>query len=156
MQSDRAQTLLAAWQAGLVSSADIVAWADAAILKARSSSDLPVWLLDLSQYGPEKCFMRPEKELLPRRFLGFAEVFACRVARLDIADDQAVRDFVRWIASASLGKDLEKPEVALGYQVDQLWGDCERPDLAIDLLRKELPAFVAKSRELAATILDLS
>ena len=93
MQSDRAQTLLAAWQAGFVSSADIVAWADAQILKTNDSSDLPAWLLDLSQDGPETSVMRPESEFLPRRFFGFAELFACRVARLDIADDQVVLDF---------------------------------------------------------------
>jgi hypothetical protein len=156
IQPDRAQTLLAAWHAGFVSSSDIVGWADAAILKAGNSSHLPGWLLDLPQYGPEKCLMRPEEEFLPRRYLSFEEEFACWVARLELADNDAVSDFACWIKRASIGEDFEKPEVSLGYQVDHLWGDCERPDLAIDLLRQELPAFAAKSRELAATILDLS
>ena len=97
-----------------MSSADIVAWADAEILKSKDSSDLPDWLLDLSQYGPDRCVLRPESEFLPRRFLGFAEMFACRVARLDLADEQAMSKFACWIKRACLGEDLEKPEVALG------------------------------------------
>jgi hypothetical protein len=44
----------------------------------------------------------------------------------------------------------------LGYQIDHLRNDCDRMDLAIDLLRAELPAFAATSRKVAATVLDLS
>jgi hypothetical protein len=156
LNPERAQSILAAWKAGLLSSSDVVAWADQKITDTEETAALPSWLLDLALHGPEKCWLLPEAEFVARTHLDFPILFACRVARLDMGDTRKVEEFARWIARSSLGEDHTMPEVMLGYQVDHLWRDCDRMDLAVDLLRAELPVFASKSREIAATILDLS
>jgi hypothetical protein len=153
---ERAQLLLAAWKAGFLSSSELVEWADRKIASVNDSSELPSWLLDLSLHGPEHCTRLSEEVFLPQTSLDFVTLFCCHVAKLDLADETKLERFANWIAKASLGEDLSRPEVMLGYQIDHLRNDCDRMDLAIDLLRAELPAFAATSRKVAATVLDLS
>ncbi len=71
----------------------------------------------------------------------------CDLDQLDQVDA-----FVRWASRACMGEDLELPEVAFCYQLDHLWDDCDRIDLAVDLVRRELPEFLPRCRATAEAL----
>jgi hypothetical protein len=59
---------------------------------------------------------------------------------LNLDDTREVEVFVKWASRACMGDDLDEPAVQFGYQLDHLWGDCDRMDLAIALVRSDLPS----------------
>jgi hypothetical protein len=136
---DDARLLLAAWRERLVSDAEVIAWADR-MLERVPVSDLPSWLLDLSVEGPARCMSRAASEFLEVSNLSFCDSFMIRARRLDLDAADELDDFVKWTSGACMGEDLEQPEVRLGYQLDHLACDCDRPADARALARAELPA----------------
>jgi hypothetical protein len=53
-----------------------------------------------------------------------------------------------------MGEEIALPEVALGYQVDHFLNDCDDSCLAMELVRKELPARLPRCTAVAAPILE--
>jgi hypothetical protein len=134
---DEARVLLGAWSEGLVGEDAVVTWADSVIADLPTES-LPEWLLDLSMYGPARCMARPSSEFIHVSRLPFLTGLALRASTLNVEDAEAVRAFVIWASHACMGDDLDHPAVQFGYQLDHLWGDRERMDLAVQLVRSEL------------------
>jgi hypothetical protein len=135
------QYVLAAWQEQLVSSRQVVSWADRAIEEAEPGQ-IPPWLFDLSGQGPEVCLKRPSYDFVDVPDLEFAMRLAIRAAMLDPTNRAQVTSLVHWLSRTCIGEDLSRPEVQFGYQVDHLWADCGRLDLAQELVREQLPAIV--------------
>lgn len=137
--TDDARYVLAAWQERLITTKQVVRWADGAI-GATAEQPIPRWLLDLSAEGPEVCRRRPSSDFLDVPDFGFGMGLAIRSSMLDKTDAAQMASFVSWISRACIGEDLSQPEVQFGYQVDHLWCDCSRMDLAQDLVRDQLAA----------------
>lgn len=136
---DDARDLLAAWRDGLVRDDDLVAWADD-VLKELPSASVPEWLLDLAMYGPVKCTNRPSSDFIIVPASGFARALALRASVLDLGDSSQVEAFVEWAARACMGENLDEPAVKFGYHLDHFWVDCDRMDLAVELVRSQLPS----------------
>jgi hypothetical protein len=82
---------------------------------------------------------RASSDFIEVPFPTFLRALALRANILDLADVDDVKAFVRWASTACMGEDLDHPAVQFGYHLDHLWGDCDRMDLAIELVRAELP-----------------
>lgn len=134
--------LIDAWREGLASSEAIVEWADRQIA-ATPTDDLPEWLLDLSMYGPDKCMRRPFQDFIEIPTLSFERAFAIRARLLNVEDDAQIDQFVRWVSRACMGHDLDARAVQFGYELEHVWGDCDRMDLAVQLVRTDLAAVVS-------------
>ena len=147
-----ARDLLDAWRHGLVADEDVVTWADARI--AASAIELiPEWLLDLSMHGPENCMRRPCHEFVHVPASPFGRAFAVRARIVELHDDRQVFAFVRWVSGACMGEDLKSPLVQFGYHVDHLWNDCNRMDLAAQLVRAELPSLIPMVSTIAEDVI---
>jgi hypothetical protein len=134
---ERALTL---WQLGLLSVKEVIAWADAEMLK---SAEPPQELIDLSLDGPEKCLKRPEFEFPARpAALTYFQEFSIRAMVIPLSSDTELLDFATWMSRSAMGEDLELPEVSLAYQVDHLLNDCNEARGAIEMVRKKLPALL--------------
>lgn len=153
--AERAQSLLAAWDAGLLTDEQIVAWADSNVA-AIDALDIPVWLSDLSIYGPARCWQFSESDFLPRQCLGYPERFAIRASRLNLQDSAAIREFVLWVSDACHGQDIDACGVRFGYNVDHLLNDCNQIGHAMQYVRQEVPKLLEECRSLAHAIIDLS
>lgn len=139
MLIERAQRLLMAWDLELISSDQVVGWADARILECENPGSLPDWLLCLAQYGPAKCAHLPLAEFdFPWPEGTFETTFAAAVVRTDWTDRNSVEAFVREVSQAAIGEDTQDPRVMLGYRLDHEWCDCDRMDRAVDLARREI------------------
>ena len=150
MLIDRANLMLDAWDDGLITDDAVRSWAGTELLAIVDSKQVPVWLLDLVQYGPPAL---TEVGLEWRRASGFGLRFALRATRLDLRDRSEVEAFVRWLRRAAMGQELSDPEVRLGYQVDHYLDDLGSMDLAVECVRNELPALVEQCRATLAVIL---
>jgi hypothetical protein len=100
----------------------------------------PEWLLDLVMYGPARCTSRPSSDFIAVPFPTFLRACSLRANVLNLDDTREVEVFVKWASRACMGDDLDEPAVQFGYQLDHLWGDCDRMDLAIALVRSDLPS----------------
>lgn len=136
---DDGRHVLAVWQEQLITSRQVVRWADRAIEEA-AAGQIPPWLFDLSGQGPDVCLKRPSSEFVEVPDLEFAMRLAIRAKMLDATNRAQVASFVTWLSRTCIGEDLSRPEVQFGYQVDHLWADCGRMDLAQQLVRQQLPA----------------
>jgi hypothetical protein len=134
---EEARDLLAAWRTGSARHEAVVRWADELVEEMPSP---PEWLLDLSLYGPEKCTSRPSLDFIEGPVPSFIRALGIRASLLNMDDVAQVERFVEWASGACMGGDLELPEVQFGYQLDHLWGDCNRMDLAVEHVRAELPS----------------
>jgi hypothetical protein len=134
--------LIYAWRVGLTSSEAVVEWADHQIA-ATLPEDLPEWLLDLSMYGPDKCMRRPSRDFIEVPTWSFERALAIRARLLNVEDDAQIEQFVRWVSRACMGHDLDARAVQFGYELEHVWGDCDRMDLAVQLVRTDLAAVVS-------------
>ena len=138
MLLDDARKILAAWDQRVLDDETVVAWADD-VIEHTNAADIPAWLLDLSVCGPTKCTARPSADFIWLPPLSFSESFGLRARVLDLGSDTAVEEFVEWLSRACIGESLDLPEVRFGYDVEHLWGDCDRMDLACERVRATLP-----------------
>jgi hypothetical protein len=150
---DRANLMLDAWDDGLITDEAVRSWAGTELLAIVDSRQVPVWLLDLVQYGPHAL---TDVGLEWRRASGFGLRFALRATRLDLQERSEVEAFVRWLGRAAMGQELSDPEVRLGYQVEHCLDDLGRIDLAVECVRNELPALVERCRATIAASLGQS
>jgi hypothetical protein len=148
---DEARDLLAAWRTGSARDEAVVRWADDLIEEMPVGSP-PEWLLDLSLYGPAKCMRRPSSDFIEVPVPSFVRALGVRASLLTMDDVTQVERFVEWASGACMGADLELPEVQFGYQLDHLWGDCNRMDLAVEHVRAELPSLRLRFPPLSARL----
>ncbi|MCB9886045.1 MAG: hypothetical protein H6838_11155 [Planctomycetes bacterium] len=144
MLTDRANIMLDAWRAELVTDAEIRSWAESEMMAISDAGEMPTWLLDLVTHGPGSVVEQGHDW---RRTAEFGVEFAFASARVDLADRGGVVRFARWLAGASLGEDLDLPEVVLGYQVDH-YLDQGDVDLAVQCVREGLPGILSSRRDL--------
>ena len=130
--------LLSLLDDGVISETDVVQWADQQIESAPDAKSLPAWLLELSLHGPEECRRRREFDLPWPADLSFAERLAARAERVDINSYESLLTLARWASRACMGDDIEDEAVAFGYQLDHLLDDCDKPNLAVELVREWL------------------
>lgn len=146
---------LTLWQAGLVPTRRLMAWANLHLLHVLQS-DGPVddWL-ELSRQGPAACLRLAEWEFPHRPVeLGFPQLFALQAVTLDLASDAEVAGFVQRVAVRCMGHDLQLPEVELGYRLDHLLCDCDDLPAAIRLLRDTLPSLRSRNEAMVAELLE--
>ncbi len=137
--------LLTLWELDLVSSEEVIGWADEELLKIDEPSQE---LMDLSLDGPEKCLRRAEYEFPARPTkLDYCAEFSFRVMAIDLASSSSCLKFADWALRHAMGESLGLPEVSLGYHLEHLIGDCHDSDAAIELIRQEIPRFRPKCAE---------
>lgn len=143
--------ILTLWNIGLISSDEVIAWADEQILASRC----PAYeLLELSTDGPEACLKRPEYEFYVRPFsLSFVEELSALALATDTSSDAAVLELARWAAYHAMGEDLDDPFVMFSYRLDHLLDDCNDPSGAIQLLRDQLPLMLPRCQSIAVPLL---
>lgn len=132
------------WREGFTTADELISWAYRRIQEMPSP---PTELLALAFDGPMACLRRPEYDYPCRpRELNFSQKFALRACLLNLKSDSSVSDFVKWLARAAMGEDLEHPEVKLGYQVEHNWDDCGDMKLAIRYVRDEVSKLLPTCR----------
>ena len=147
------ERVIALWKIGILSSEEVVAWADREIL---GSECAPQEVIDLSVYGPAKCMRNPEFEFHAGFVaLPYATEFALRAAALLLSSTESVMDFCRWCARAAMGEERQSPEVSFGYKVDHLLYDCGLEDEAAQYVRCELPKLLPSFSAVVAPYLEV-
>ena len=142
------ENTLALWVSGLLSSEEVVAWAGKEIIRLEQP---PMELFDLVSDGPEKCLKRAEFDFPPRPTrLNYLQAFSVRAVSLNLASEEAVRQFANWAARSCMGGDLSNPLVQLGYQLDHFLDDCHDTEGAKTLVHTELPSLLDYCKSLAA------
>lgn len=138
--------VLAFYDAGLASSDEVVAWADAQIRACEQPDPL---LFDLSLEGPRHCLRRPVHEfpLRPTR-MSFAQRFAARALVLSPDDDAAGFAFLHWATVACMGEDLDEPLVNFSHLLDHHLNDLDDAGGALRELREGLPVLIPHCRQL--------
>jgi len=146
------ERVLTLWEIGVLSSDDVIAWADSQIVASVNPESI---LFDLSLYGPEVCLKKPMGEFPadPQR-LSFIEEFSVRALVADLSSDETLLQFAKRVASSAIGEDLDEPFVRFGYQLDHLINDCDNTPAAIQLVRDELPSMLSRCQSIAAGFLD--
>ena len=110
-------TVIALWKEGYLSEAEVIAWADAQILK--SEQDLTDPLMELSLKGPARC-EKLDSYLFPRaRKFSFNERFSVKLAMLNYSSNQSIIQFCEWVSCEAMGEDLKIPEVLFGYLIEE-------------------------------------
>lgn len=122
-------TVMALWKEGYFSDEDVVAWADAKILK--SEGDLAEPLIELSLKGPSHCENLESYVFPEMRKLSFSEKFAVRLKSIDITSSESLMKFITWASCEAMGEDLRNPEVLFGYLLDEAFGYEEGNPLAL-------------------------
>jgi len=147
-------TVFALWKGGFLHDADVVAWADAALL---ANADPGQALIDLSLNGPARCARWAERDFPPNaaRLTG-PQAFALHALLVDLDRIDSVLVFATAAASAAMGGDLEQPEVQLGYELDHLLDDCGDPQACVARARAALPPMLPACRQVLADLLPES
>ena len=141
---------MALWKEAYFSEQEVIAWADSEILK--SESDIEDSLIELSLKGPVYCSKLPSYEFPRSRELSFSERFAVRLETLNWSSEKAIMEFIDWASRASLGEDLNIPEVLFGYLLDEEFCYDEGNPLA--LFNEEISTHKAKSSKLFEGIIS--
>lgn len=142
------ENTLALWVEGVLSSMDVVAWADREIQRQQTP---PYALMELALHGPETCLKRSQADFAPRPAkLTFEERFALRAHATDLQAEASLARLSEWASRACMGEDLSSDFVALGYYLDHLLSDCHDKEAACEYARREVPKLLARCREIAA------
>lgn len=148
------ENTLALWMSGILTSAEVNAWAEREIARQDQPS---IELIDLFLDGPETCLKRPQADFPPSpSCLPYLEAFSVRASLLDLAAGTSVERFASWAARACMGEDLSHPFVKLGYLLDHLINDCQEPGRATRLVRAELPGLLPLCVPIAEPYLEAS
>jgi hypothetical protein len=146
------ENTLALWVAGLLTSGEVVDWANSAIAR---SADPSQDLFDLASDGPERCLKRAREDFGPRpATLGYAQEFSLRALATSLDSEKSAFSLAEWASWRCVGEDLPNPIAALGYRLDHLLNDCHDRPAALALLRAELPALMPLCTALAAAFLE--
>ncbi len=147
----RIPTVMALFKMNLMSEAEVVTWADQALLNDTEDFE---YISELSLKGPKYCANMPEVEFPRSREFSFVEEFALRTYKINISDPIEKNDFVRWVSSACMGEDLEVPEINFGYLIDHYFFECEDLAFANKYLKAELKEFKKSHLAIAQGIWD--
>lgn len=142
--------VMALWKEAYFSESEVIAWADAEILKGKSDPEDS--LIELSLKGPGYCSKLPSYEFPASRELSFSERFAVRLESLNWVSEKAVMEFIEWVSRASLGEDLNIPEVLLGYLLDEEF--CYDEGNPLKLFNKEISTHKSKASKLFKGIIS--
>lgn len=142
-------TIIGIWKEGILSSDDVIRWADEQILEIDCPGEP---LIELSLKGPAECTKRPSYEFPDGRIFSFRERFALRVVNLNLDDESEVNEFIEWLTRDCMGENLDFPEVSLGYHVDHYAWDCDDKPLAIRHLKKEMSMLLPKCVEFVTSL----
>lgn len=143
------ESTLAMWEAGFLSSDQVIEWATSELERIENP---PAELIDLITDGPERCLKRPAYDFRARPLkLSYVQGFSLRATRTSLDSDESVLKFADWAARNCIGEDLTLPMVSLGYQIDHLLDDCHDQKAAMALVRVELPSFLPECREIASS-----
>ncbi len=110
-------TVMALWKEGYFSEKEVIAWADAQIIKCERDPAEP--LIELSLKGPTQC-EKLDSYIFPKtRKFSFSERFAIKLASLDFESNESIMQFIDWASRAAMGGDLKIPEVLFGYLLEE-------------------------------------
>lgn len=138
---------LALWEAGLLSSDQVIDWAERQIAELHEP---PHELIELVSYGPDRCLKRPVADFSPRPIrMKYEHGFALRAVAVNVQDKLAILAFADWAAKHCLGEDIDHPYVAIGYRLDHLLDDCQDREGAVALVLSELPNVLPGCRQVA-------
>jgi len=141
---------MALWKEAYFSEQEVIAWADAEILK--SESDIEDSLIELSLKGPVYCSKLPSYQFPASRKFSFSERFAVRLEALNWSSEKIVMEFIEWVSRASLGEDLNIPEALFGYLLDEEFCYDEGNPLA--LFNEGISTYKSKSSKLFKDIIS--
>ncbi|EDY85239.1 hypothetical protein VDG1235_4874 [Verrucomicrobiia bacterium DG1235] len=139
---NRIPTAIALWQLKLLTSEEVVTWADQQILADDRSSEE---MIDLSTRGPEECSMLQAHQFPPAREFTFEELCLLKLGTIKLENRKEKEVFIDWISRACIGKNLKDRFVSFGYQLDHLVDDCRDMDAAIRLFESELPGLISEA-----------
>lgn len=141
---NRIPTVIALWQLRLLTSEQVVAWADQQISNGDPASDD---LIELSTRGPDECSILQAHQFPPAKVFSFEDLCLLKLGTIDSKNRKEKEVFVDWISRACMGRDLKDRFVSFGYRLDHLVDDCRDMSAAIDLLKSELPQFMKEARD---------
>ena len=102
----------------------VVAWADSRIATFSDTSQLPTWLLELSQLGPQQMLEKGHPDYPKAKSLSFEEQFRAKIETTNANDTTSVKAFMNWVVKSALGEDLNNEDVHDAYMIDHLLDDC--------------------------------
>ncbi len=108
-------TLMAFHHLGLIDDKYAMDWADRNIESGLDDIDA---LIIISMHGMPRGMTFHDYNFPVRRKFNYSEEFALRVQRLDVSNIDEANQFIDWVSKAAMGLDIEKPDVAFGYQMD--------------------------------------
>ncbi|MFS1422202.1 hypothetical protein [Shewanella sp. 10N.286.48.B5] len=149
MENELIPAIMAIYQEGFLKDEEVVSWADKKIMAEAEPFDF-YYMLSLK--GPKYCLAKPSHEFPLPKSLTYSERFALRASALDMTSKAECENFRRWVASASLGEDLEKPEVIFGYYIDEDFFCTDNHVKGLAYFNKELPQLITQTKHLAEAL----
>jgi hypothetical protein len=134
--------VMALWKEGYFSEKEVIAWADAQILK--SENDPADSLIELSLKGPSYCAKLDSYVFPVARVFSFSERFAIRLEALNWNSKESIMEFIDWSSRAAMGEDLKVPEVLFGYCLDEEF--CYDKGNPLKLFNEEIEFLKPKSK----------
>lgn len=127
------EQVLTLWDQGLVTSDDVVGWADRRI---GAMDRPPIEIIELSADGPAACVRRDVRDFPLRPLpLSFQEAFAIRALVLDLADDEAVLGFARWAGHRSWSGPMDTDFFMTHHELSDAIGYVATQESVPDLMR---------------------
>lgn len=140
---------MALWKEGYFSEKEVIAWADAQILK--SENDPADSLIELSLKGPSYCTKLDSYVFPVARVFSFSERFAIRLEALNWTSKESIMEFSDWASRAAMGEDLKIPEVLFGYYLDEEF--CYDKGNPLKLFNEEIVLLKPKSKIIFESIM---
>lgn len=143
-------TVIALWKEGYFSESEVVAWADAQILKSEQELSDP--LMELSLKGPARYENLDSYLFPPARKFSFIEKFSVRLAALNFSSSESVLEFCEWVSREAMGEDLNIPEVLFGYLIEEEF--CYEEGNPLRVFHKEIGQLKLRSEVVFKAIID--
>ncbi|RYG11833.1 MAG: hypothetical protein EOO07_19980 [Chitinophagaceae bacterium] len=143
-------TVMALWREGYFSEEEVIAWADAQILK--SKGELSDSLMELSLKGPARCAKLDSYIFPSARKFSFTERFAVTLATLNFSSKESVLKFVEWVSCEAMGEDLKIPEVLFGYLIEEEF--CYEEGNPLKVFYKEIESLKLRSEVVFKGIIE--
>ena len=140
------RSVLSLWMSEVISSEDVVTWADRMILAIDEPLEA---LFDLSR-GPGEYMRIPASEVPKPERLSFLDEFAIRASALNPSVSSELERFIDWASQACLGEDLNACEVHFSYGLFFLYIEGDDVEGAKIHVRNALPELLETCRDRAA------
>jgi len=145
-------TVMALFDHNMLSEKEVVSWADEQLLEESEPFE---YISMLSLKGPTFCAKLPDYEFPSARVFSFIEEFALRTKDLNRQSRESMDNFLRWVSTECMGRDIDIPEVNFGYHVDHYFFECDDVKFANKFLNEELAVLVPKNAKIAEEIWSL-